>query len=299
MLNKIILIILLFPINCLAASNLVKLYETSKSSVVSIVAVDEKDKIIATGSGFYIDNGKKVVTNYHVIEKANEIKVVSTDGKKINIKNVSHISKKKDIVILSLHQAGKPLQLSKTTPKVGESVITIGNPRGLENTLSTGIISGVRVIDGVTLLQTTTPISPGSSGGPLMTMNGKVIGVTTFYLKESQNVNFAVSTIDLSSLKNKNKDIDYLSPVSVAEAFFKELSNKNLDSAINYVLPEEQEKFREMFKQGIPEIPVGTPMEGHIRGGEKKGLPAADANFINSKLGVDLVNKFNRWWVAK
>lgn len=299
MLKKIIVVFLLFPINGLAASNLVKLYEASKASVVSIVSVDEKDKIIATGSGFYIDNGKKVVTNYHVIEKANEIKVINTDGNEINIKNVSHISKKKDIVILALRKAGKPLQLSKTTPKVGENVITIGNPRGLENTLSTGIISGVRVIDGITLLQTTTPVSPGSSGGPLMTMNGRVVGVTTFYLKESQNVNFAVSTIDLSSLKNKNKNIDYLSPVSVAEAFFNELSKNNLDSAINYVIPEEQEKFREMFKQGIPEIPVGVPMEGHIRGWEKKGLPAADANFVDSELGVDLVNKFNRWWVAK
>lgn len=297
MLNKFVIFLILVPINCLASSSLVELYETSKNSVVSIVAVDDKDNIIATGSGFYIDKGKKIVTNYHVIEKANEIKIVTTDGKEVNVKNVSHISKKKDIVILSLYKAGPALQISKTTPKVGENVITIGNPRGLENTLSTGIISGVRVVDGITLLQTTTPISPGSSGGPLMTTNGKVVGVTTFYLKESQNVNFAVSTINLTSLKNKN--IDYLSPASVAKAFFNELALNNLDLAISYVLPEEQEKFREHFKKDMPKIPLNGQIEAHITGYEIKGLPAADASFLNSKLSIDLVNKFNRWWVVK
>ncbi|MDH5766157.1 MAG: serine protease [Gammaproteobacteria bacterium] len=299
MLNRLILAFLLIPINCFAAPDIVKLYEASKDSVVSIVAVDEKDNALMSGTGFYIDDGKKVVTNYHVIEKGNEIKAFATDGKEIKIKNVSHISKNKDIAILSLYKAGSPLKISSTIPKVGEDVITIGNPRGLENTLSTGIISGVRVIDGITLLQTTTPISPGSSGGPLIARNGGVVGVTTFYLKESQNVNFAVSTIDLYTLEDSNKDIDYLSPTSVAEAFFNALSKNDLDSAINFVLPEEQETFRSEFKKGIPEIPKNTPMEGHVRSGKKNGLPAADANFINSKLGVDLVNKFNRWWVAK
>jgi S1-C subfamily serine protease len=155
------------------------------------------------------------------------------------------------------------------------------------------------VVDGITLLQTTTPISPGSSGGPLMTTNGKVVGVTTFYLKESQNVNFAVSTIDLTSLKNKNENIDYLSPASVAKVFFDELASNNLDLAINYVLPEEQEKFREHFKKGRPKIPLNVQIEARITGHKKKGLPAAEANFLNSKLGIDLVNKFNRWWVVK
>lgn len=299
MLNKIMFIVLLVPLHCVAASSLTNLYEASKDSVISIVAVDEKGKIIATGSGFYIDNGKKVVTNYHIIENANEIKVIHANGKESNIKYVSHISKKKDIVILTLYKAGSPLKISNKIPAIGERVLTIGNPRGLENTLSTGIISGIRKVDGITLLQTTTPISPGSSGGPLMTTNGKVVGVTTFYLKESQNVNFAVSTVDLSSLKISNRNIDYLSPASVAKAFFNALSKNDLDAAINYVLPEEQEKVRELFKKGIPKIPVNVPIKGRILNGTKEGLPAADANFVGSKLGVDLVNKFNRWWVSK
>lgn len=285
--------------NVYASSQLADLYKKAKFSVVLIEVLDT-DGNSASGSGFYIDDGKKIVTNSHVIEKANKIKVIDSNGVEKIVRHVSFFSKARDLAVISLFEAGKPLDIANKIPEVGESVVTIGNPRGLESTLSTGIVSGIRRIEGVTLIQTTTPISPGSSGGPLMSLDGKVIGITTFYLKESQNVNFAIAATGLDLLSYGKDNIDYLSPVAVDRAFFEEISNNNLEAAIPYVFPDEQETFIESFrKEGIPKIPINAQLFGRISGGEKKGLPSAEVGFIGSSLGVDLVLKFNRWWIAK
>jgi len=77
--------------------------------------------------------------------------------------------------------------------RVGEPVYTIGSPRRLERSLGQGIVSGVRHLDGVTFIQTTAQISPGSSGGGLFDAAGNLIGVTTKTLKQSQGLNFAIA----------------------------------------------------------------------------------------------------------
>jgi S1-C subfamily serine protease len=83
--------------------------------------------------------------------------------------------------------------------KVGERVYSIGAPLGLELTLSDGLVSGRRLEDRVRLIQTTAPISPGSSGGGLFDTKGNLIAITTFFLKGSQNLNFAVAAEDFST----------------------------------------------------------------------------------------------------
>lgn len=85
---------------------------------------------------------------------------------------------------------------------VGESVIAIGNPRGLEGSVSTGIVSGFRISNGVKMIQITAPISPGSSGGPVLNSRGVVIGVATATLKGGQNLNFAVPATYISDVLN-------------------------------------------------------------------------------------------------
>ena len=77
--------------------------------------------------------------------------------------------------------------------KVGERVYTIGTPKGLELTLAEGIVSSKRAADGTRYVQTSAPISPGSSGGGLFDAQGNLIGITTFMLKDSQNLNFAIA----------------------------------------------------------------------------------------------------------
>jgi S1-C subfamily serine protease len=79
---------------------------------------------------------------------------------------------------------------------IGDSVYAIGNPRGLQRTISEGLVSGVRELSDVRLIQTTTPISPGSSGGGLFDDRGNLVGITTLTLSNSQNLNFAVPAED-------------------------------------------------------------------------------------------------------
>jgi S1-C subfamily serine protease len=77
--------------------------------------------------------------------------------------------------------------------EVGERVYTIGNPRGLSNTLGDGLVSGVREHKGITLIQTSAPVSPGSSGGALVDSQGALVGITTFIIRDAQNLNFAIA----------------------------------------------------------------------------------------------------------
>ena len=88
--------------------------------------------------------------------------------------------------------------------KVGEKVFSVGSPNGLENTLGEGLLSGKRNLKGHDLLQTTAPISPGSSGGGLFDANGNLLGITTFLLRNAQNLNFAIPVDGyLSALKQR------------------------------------------------------------------------------------------------
>jgi hypothetical protein len=110
---------------------------------------------------------------------------------------VHAISKDRDIAILKVDAVGMAfLALAEdTTPAVGSEVFAIGNPQGLEATLSSGIVSAVRGDNQKeTLIQTTCPISKGSSGGPLLNSKSEVLGITSFYLASGQNLNFAVSS---------------------------------------------------------------------------------------------------------
>lgn len=92
---------------------------------------------------------------------------------------------------------------SSRTLKTGERVYAVGAPQGLELTLSEGLISGLRPTDDAQLVQTSAPISPGSSGGGLFDSKGQLVGVTTLYLKEGQNLNFAVPAEWISALTER------------------------------------------------------------------------------------------------
>jgi S1-C subfamily serine protease len=98
---------------------------------------------------------------------------------------------------------------STKTLKVGAKVYAIGAPKGLELTLSDGIVSSLREVDGGQYIQTTAAISPGSSGGGLFDENGALVGLTTFYLAEGQNLNFAVPVEWVKELPKRSVKIGY------------------------------------------------------------------------------------------
>ncbi|SDD64918.1 DNA/RNA endonuclease G, NUC1 [Algoriphagus faecimaris] len=160
------------------------------------------------GTGFFISEEGIGVSNYHVFEGTSKglESIQLSDGKRYQISDVLYFDKDNDYIIFKVNNSQKvpALRISDHTPTVGEEVFAIGNPKGLEHTLSTGIISALR--DSGEILQTTTEITHGSSGGPLMNMNGEVVGITTAGLGEA-NLNFAINiqSLPIESFKKKSE----------------------------------------------------------------------------------------------
>jgi hypothetical protein len=162
-----------------------------KRSLVVVVTQDHDGNAEAQGSGFFIAPNL-VATNLHVMKRASQGYVKSvTEDVTYKITEVQAFSLKRDICVLYLADAkGRPLPTSKDDAVVGEDILVAGNPEGLEATFSKGIVSAIRLQAG--LLQIDAPISPGSSGGPVVNKHGEVIGLAVSSLTEGQNLNFAV-----------------------------------------------------------------------------------------------------------
>lgn len=173
-------------------NNAESIYEFAKDKVVLIMAL--KDGIpFSQGTGFFISEDS-LVTNYHVIQGATSVNIKFANKEDI-IKRVkiAKASPTHDLAILVTKTESTYLPIDSTkTEKIGSKIYTIGNPRGLEGTISEGILSGRRFNDNIEYLQITAPISPGNSGGPIINTKGEVIGVSTFTFKGSQNLNFGV-----------------------------------------------------------------------------------------------------------
>jgi tetratricopeptide (TPR) repeat protein len=190
------------------------IYRENSPSVVVVVAIDREGKSMSQGSGFIVSEDGAVITNYHVISKATEI--VAKTGEKIRkVEGVLYVDPENDVAIIKLEgkeyrkaKMGNPAEL-----RVGEKVYVMGSPRGLENTISEGILSGIREIDTKRkILQMTAAISPGSSGGPVFNARGEVVGIATLILAEAQNLNFAIP-VNIATAGLTKKD-----PVSPREA---------------------------------------------------------------------------------
>jgi hypothetical protein len=153
--------------------------------------------VVAQGSAVLIAPGR-FVTNCHVLERGRNFVVSRREDKVIERVVLVNFEKGKDLCELDLAQLkpgfDRPVEIAAPdSVHIGETVFAIGSPRGMELTISNGIVSGFREMKGVRLVQTTAPFSPGSSGGGLFDDQGRLIGITTFIAKDSQNLNFAVS----------------------------------------------------------------------------------------------------------
>ena len=187
-----------------STESLPSLIKRIKPSTVIIFAYDDKGKFLKLGSGFFISQNGDVITNYHVIRGASSAEIKTADEKTYPITYIVAGDEQNDVIRLSVNipsQYVYPLSLSKTIPEVGERIIVYGSPLGLENTVSDGIVSAIRDIpDYGRIIQITAPISPGSSGSPVLNMQGEVIGIATFQMVEGQNLNFAIPSEKIISL---------------------------------------------------------------------------------------------------
>jgi S1-C subfamily serine protease len=159
------------------------------------------------GTGFIIDANGTVGTNYHVIQHATEIKVKLMDGTIASEVEILAENEPNDLALLLIKTDKKlpPVALGDSEKiTVGERAVSIGNPVGLEHTLTDGLISARRVIEGRKMIQMSTPVSPGNSGGPLFNSKGEVIGITTAIFMGgshlAQNLNLAMPVNDLRAM---------------------------------------------------------------------------------------------------
>ena len=133
----------------------------------------------STGSAFFVKANGIAVTAAHVLEKARQDRVILASGQSFPVAGVLHYDPVTDLAIVKVNAINLgyvPLGQSQGI-QVGQRIIAIGSPLGFPQTVSDGIISSVRSIEGRTLLQISAPVSPGSSGGPISSEAGEVIGV--------------------------------------------------------------------------------------------------------------------------
>ena len=150
------------------------------------------------GSGLLVSPDGLVITNNHVIEQADNLAVKC--GNQESVAKVRRRGKTPDLALLATSlKVPESFVLNETYSQnlIGLDVFVIGNPYGLEGTFSTGVISGLREIDGVRYIQISAPISPGNSGGPVILRDGTVIGIATMGLKVGQNLNFAITAAEV------------------------------------------------------------------------------------------------------
>ena len=217
--NKIkrtIFLLLLVPLT-IFGQTATEIAKTGIKSTVSIVALDKISQPLGYGSGFIIDN-ETIVTNVHVIEGSSSAYVLlNGQEKKYSVSGYVAIDKANDLVILKVSGLyGAALTLgSETFPEIGEKIYAVGNPKGLNGTFSEGIISGIRDLTTNQILQITAPISPGSSGGPVLNSSGQVVGIAFASFSAGQNLNFAIPVKYLSTLKSKIGTLTSLTTVKV------------------------------------------------------------------------------------
>ena len=203
LLRIIPVIVLIFcTISTVPAQTAPQIAEKALAATVYLEMQNSNGLPLGFGSGFFVRDNL-IATNYHVIEGAarGTAKLVGQFST-YTIEGVTATDKTNDLALLKVTMYGiKPLPLGNSSDvKIGETVYVAGNPKGLEGTFSNGIISSRRDQYAKERLQMTAPISPGSSGGPVLNSKGEVIGISFMTLVSGQNLNFAIPSRYLTEL---------------------------------------------------------------------------------------------------
>ena len=208
-------------------------------SLVMLMMEDNNGQPQALGSGFIVKPGV-IATNMHVVSGSVRgwAKLVGK-SERHPIESVVAIDEENDLVLLAVPGVAKaPIMRLADSSKaaVGDEIFALGNPLGLEGTVSSGIISGLRTSEKISLIQVTAPISPGSSGGPVVDTKGDVIGVAVSTFRGGQNLNFAIPSqrvgVLLQQTPIKPKALHNLSPKSTKTSSIKTIGDKAISGVV-------------------------------------------------------------------
>ena len=245
-----------------AVTDLTKLVKSIQPAVATVVVYDVNRNVANLGTGFFIDKTGTLVTNHHVLLGKFSAEIRTADGSTYPIKTVvaenqatDLIKVKVDIPLEKVHW----LPVGAEPPLVAQHVVVVGSPMGLEQSVSDGIVSSVREIPGLgTFYQMSAPISPGSSGSPVVNLEGKVVGVATFQFLQGQNLNFAIAGNSILDLKADKPG------QSLSEWTFKQSNQKSrlaeemCRKGFSFSIGGQDQKALEYFKMATEDDPNST-----------------------------------------
>lgn len=200
----LVVVVALITVSAARAQDIVGMFKRVKPSVVTVVPRNSFGLEDGQGSGFFI-SATHVLTNYHVIDNAAGATIRFNDSTECTVKRIVAKDSANDLAVLDIDIPKErkifPLPLSTKVPEQGEKIYVVGNPLGYEQSVSDGIVSSVRVTkESGKRIQFTAAISSGSSGSPLLTAEGQVLGVVSASITSGQNLNFAVPVEMISAL---------------------------------------------------------------------------------------------------
>lgn len=223
----IILFMLFLQANVCFALDTVKLVKSTIPSVVVIEVFDSNNNFAGSGSGFFVTKNGDILTNAHVISVGDKYVVYTNDNNSFE-GQIKALHTEQDMALISIaSNKYPPLNFGDTTPQAGSYAIAIGAPLGLMNTVSDGLVSGVKTHNSYHFLQVSCPISPGSSGGPVINDQGSVIGMSTFILTEGSNLSFCVPAKQMKMFVNQAKGLPAKEPSIIKAQNPKPITNHN------------------------------------------------------------------------
>ena len=261
-------------------------FEQVSKSVVIVEALSSVGSVQGSGVAFHnnrsapanigaipVDRFTYIVSNAHVVKNASSVYVLQ--GDKRLLADIEYVDDEFDLALLAVKGALLPITFpySGAELQIGEKVFAIGSPLGLENTISEGIISGKRDQNGVLFLQTTAPISKGSSGGGLFNAMGHLVGITTFKLVGGENLNFAVDAGLAQKIASAWMAAGFLRVVAEGHFSAPERAIINSDSLIKWIV------MRSLKNDGLSEYLIKKwekVDEKSIEGIEKEVIPIVE-----------------------
>jgi hypothetical protein len=242
--------------------------EIAARSTPSVVSVRTEQSL---GTGFVVSNDGLVATNLHVVAGNSKITITLADHREFQVVEIWNGDRERDLVIMRIEAQKLPVLSLGDSSAIhpGDSVVAIGHPLGLEDTVSNGLVSAIRKLDDdLTVLQISAPIAPGSSGGPIFNDKGEVIGVATAIMLGGQNINFGV-------------------PITYVKELLKRPSRVSLEAFAQATAEEESQM--PAVKRNIPTLPV------HILDGCSAGSIALILKAISDavEIGAPLYNEGN------